>query len=134
MAMLMSSDVVETNAGNWKEQVLESKELVVVEFWHEQCPYCRMLEPVYVELSKKYVGKLKFAKFNVYESPENEKIAATYGIMGTPTLKFFCQGRPVQDVVGMLSRDFLEQAINFAMQKHGECAEKSTALKLPYIS
>jgi len=130
----MVGDVVEASAVNWREQVLESKELVVVEFWHEQCSYCRMLEPVYVELSKKYAGKLKFAKFNVYESAENEKIAATYGIMGTPTLKFFCGGRPVQDVVGMLSRDYLEQAINFAIQKHSECAEKSTVLRLPYIS
>lgn len=130
----MLGDVVDSNAASWKAEVLDSKELVVVEFWHEQCPYCRMLEPVYLELSKKYAGKLKFAKFNVYESPENEKIAATYGIMGTPTLKFFCQGRPIQDVVGMLSRDYLEQAINFAIQKHGDCAEKSTALKLPYIS
>lgn len=53
----MPADVVETNAVNWKEQVLESKELVVVEFWHEQCPYCRMLEPVYVEFAKKYAGE-----------------------------------------------------------------------------
>lgn len=130
----MLGGVVETNAANWEELVVQSNELVVVEFWHEQCPYCRVLEPVYVELAKKYAGKLKFAKFNVYESPENEKIAGMYGIMGTPTLKFFCQGRPVQDVVGMLSRDYLEQAIDFAIQKHSECAEKSTALKLPYIS
>jgi len=83
----MSKDVVKTNAANWKEEVLESKELVVVEFWHPQCPYCRILEPVYVELSKEYVSKLKFAKFNVLENPENQELVAKYGIMSTPTLK-----------------------------------------------
>lgn len=130
----MSEDIVEADVENWREEVLESKELVVVEFWHPQCSYCKMLEPVYAELSKEYAGKLKFAKFNVLESQENQELAARYGIMGTPTLKFFCQGRSVQDVVGALSKDYLKQAIEFAIKKHRECAEKSTFLKLPYIS
>ena len=130
----MSEDIVEANAANWKEEVLESKELVVVEFWHSQCPYCKTLKPVYAELSKEYAGKLKFAKFNVLKSQENQELAAKYGIMSTPTLKFFCQGRPVQDVVGALSEDYLRQAVEFAIKKHRECAEKSTSLKLPYIS
>jgi thioredoxin 1 len=130
----MPADIVETNAANWKENVLESKELVVVEFWHPQCPYCKALKPVYAELSKEYKGKLKFAKLNVLKSQKNQELAAKYGIMGTPTLKFFCQGRPVQDIVGTLSKDYLQQAIEFAIKKHQECAEKSTPLKLPYIS
>jgi thioredoxin 1 len=130
----MPEDIVETNAANWKEEVLESKELVVVEFWHSQCPYCKTLKPVYAELSKEYAGKLKFAKFNVLKSQENQELATKYGIMGTPTLKFFCQGRPVQDIVGALSKDYLRQAVEFAIKKHQECAEKSTPLKLPYIS
>jgi hypothetical protein len=54
--------------------------------------------------------------------------------MGTPTLKFFCGGRPIQDVVGMLSKNYLQQAIEFAIKKHQECAEKSTPLSLSYIS
>ena len=130
----MSKDIVEANAANWKEEVLESKDLVVVEFWHSQCPHCKTLEPVYAELSKEYAGKLKFAKLNVLKSQENQELAAKYGIMSTPTLKFFCQGRPVQDVVGALSEDYLRQGIEFAIKKHRECAEKSTSLKLPYIS
>jgi len=130
----MSEDIVEANAANWKEEILESKELVVVEFWHPQCPHCKTLEPVYAELSKEYAGKLKFAKLNVLKSQENQELAAKYGIMSTPTLKFFCQGRPVQDVVGALSEDYLRQAVEFAIKKHRECAEKSTSLKLPYIS
>ena len=130
----MSKHIVETNAANWKEKVLESKELVVVEFWHPQCPYCKTLEPVYAELSKEYAVKLKFTKFNVLESQENQELAAKYGIMGTPTLKFFCQGRPVQDIVGVLTKDYLRQGIEFAIKKHRECAEKSTPLSLPYVS
>ena len=130
----MSANIVETNTANWKKEVLESKELVVVEFWHPQCPYCKALKPVYAELSKEYAGKLKFAKLNVLKSKKNQELAAKYGIMGTPTLKFFCQGRPIQDIVGALSKDHLQQAIEFAIKKHEKCAEKSTSFKPSYIS
>jgi len=130
----MSEDIVETNAANWKDAVLGSKDLVVVEFWHPECSNCKMLEPIYIELSKEYASKLKFAKFNVLESQENQELAAKYGVMGTPTLKFFCQGRPVQDIVGMLAKGYMRQALEFAIKKHRECAEKSTPLSLPYIA
>ena len=130
----LPSSVVEINFVNWKTEILESEKLVVVEFWHPQCPYCKVLEPLYAELAEEYKEKLKFARFNVMESPENRELAVKYGIMGTPTLKFFCQGRPVQDVVGVLTKDYLQQGIDFAIKKHRECAEKSTPLKLPYIS
>jgi len=130
----MSENTVETDSANWRDEVTESKELVVVEFWHPECPHCKTLEPVYAELSKEYAGQLKFAKLNVMGSKENQDLAARYGIMGTPTLKFFCGGRPVQDIVGVLSKDHLQQAIDFAIKKHRECAERSTPLSLPYIS
>jgi len=130
----MFKGIVEPNAANWKEEVLDSKDLIVVEFWHPQCPYCKMLEPVYVELSKEFVGKLKFVKFDVMKSLESQELDAKYGIMGTSTLKFFCQGKPVQDIVGVLTKDYLRQGMEFAIKKHRECAEKSTPLNLPYIS
>ncbi|UCE43995.1 MAG: thioredoxin [Candidatus Bathyarchaeota archaeon] len=129
----MSQGVVESDGLNWKEEVLESEKLVLVEFWSPQCPHCRIIEPVYSELAEEYAGKLKFAKLNVIESQFNQELAVKYGVMGTPTFKFFCGGRPVQDVVGALSRDYLKQAIEFAVSKHRECAEKSSPLKLPYI-
>jgi thioredoxin 1 len=129
-----SEGIVDTGVADWQGEVLDAGRPVVVMFWHEQCPYCRVLMPVFNELSHEYGGRLKFARFNVLESPENEALAARYGVMGTPTLMFFCQGRPVQDFVGALTRDYVKQGIEFALKKHQECAAKSTPLKLPYIS
>jgi thioredoxin 1 len=131
---MMSEEIVTANVANWQEEVLETENLVVLMFWHQQCPYCRVLEPIFVELSKEYTGKLKFARFNVLESPENEALAGRYRVMGTPTLMFFCQGRPVQDFVGALTKDYVQQGIEFALKKHRECANRSTPLRLPYIS
>jgi len=130
----MNSSIITTDVANWQEEVLNAKKLVVVMFWHPQCAYCRILDPVYKELSHEYSDKLKFAKFNVLENQENEALAAKYGVMGTPTLMFFCQGRPVQDFVGALTKDYVQQGIEFALKKHQECANQSTPLRLPYIS
>lgn len=130
----MFEEIEEVNAMEWKERILASKRLVVVEFWHQQCPHCRAIEPVYDELSLEYGDKLKFTKLNVFESPENQQLAAKHGIMGTPTFLFFCGGRPVNGVVGALAKEDLAQAIEFAIQKHQDCTKKSTPLKLPYIA
>lgn len=132
--MFEQMEITTANTANWQAEVLDAERLVVVMFWHEQCPYCRVLAPVFEELSHEYSGRLKFVRFNVLESSENEALAARYGVMGTPTLMFFCQGRPVQDFVGALTRDYVQQGIEFALKKHQECAAKSTPLKLPYIS
>ena len=131
---MIFSNILETNILNWKKEVLEFPKLVLVNFGDPECPHCRRMEPVVIELAEEYVDKLKFAKFNIMESQENQELASRYGIEGTPTLMFFCQGRPVQDLVGALPIDSLKQAIDFAVQKHTECAEKSTPIKLPYIS
>ncbi|MFH0748431.1 MAG: thioredoxin domain-containing protein [Candidatus Bathyarchaeota archaeon] len=125
---------IEIDVSNWQKEVLESSKLVVVNFWHPGCPYCKMMEAVFLELAQEYAEKVKFVTFNVTESPENQELASKYGILGTPTLKFFCQGRPIQDLVGFLPKDSLQQALDFAVQKHRDCAAKSTPLKLPYIS
>lgn len=122
----MSASIVDVEASNWKEEVLESENLVLVEFWSPQCPHCRMVAPIYTQLSKEYGGRLKFARLNIIDSQQNQELAVRLGVMGTPTFKFFCGGRPVQDIVGALPKDHLKQAIDFAINHHQKCLEKST--------
>jgi thioredoxin 1 len=130
----MFGEIDEIDAMEWKERVLASKRLVVVEFWNQQCPHCRAIEPVYDELALEYGDKLKFTRLNVFGNPENQLLAAKHGIMGTPTFLFFCGGRPVNGVVGALQKKDLAQVIEFTIQKHKDCTKKSTPLKLSYIS
>lgn len=126
-------DVVDVDYLSWDEAVLKSKLLVLVEFWHPACSHCRAIEPVYAELAAAYAGRLVFARLNVTENAENGELARKYGVMGTPTFIFFCGGRPVFDVVGALLREHLEQAVEFALQRHRECSARSTPLTLSYI-
>lgn len=130
----MFGEIEEIDAIEWKKRILTSKRLVVVEFWHQECPHCRAVAPVYDELAREYGDQLRFARVNVLESPENQQLAAKHGIMGTPTFLFFCGGRPVNGVVGALPKEDLAQAIEFTIKKHKDCTKKSTPLKLSYIS
>jgi thioredoxin 1 len=106
---MMFGGIEEIGAMEWKERVLASKRLVVVEFWHQGCPHCRAVAPVYDELALEYGDKLKFARLDVLASSENQQLAAKHGIMGTPTFMFFCGGRPVNGVVGALPKEDLQR-------------------------
>jgi thioredoxin 1 len=121
--------VLDVSADDWEREVLRSDTLVVVDFWHDQCPWCKRLNPIYSEVSEEYRNKVKFAKLNVLESRENQQIAVKYGIMGTPTLVFFCDGRPIETVAGFQPRERLKQLVDDVIDKHRECVEKSTEFK-----
>ena len=121
--------VLEVNAGNWKQEVLESDVLTVVDFWHERCPWCLRLNPIIDEVADGYNGRIKFVKLNVLASPENRDLAIHQGIMGTPTLVFFCEGRSVRTAVGFTAKDRLKNMLDEMLEKHRECVGQSTELK-----
>lgn len=126
------SSVQDVDAGNWRDQVMLSKDLVLVEFWHQTCPWCRLLEPIFAELSDEYRGKVRFAKLNMLESTENKFIAATNGVLSTPTLVFYCEGRPLGSLVGFVGKDSLKQAVEQMLARHRQCIDQSSSL-MDYI-
>jgi len=103
--------------------------LIVVDFWHVQCPWCRVLNPIFEEVAKEYKGKIRFAKLNVLTNSDNREIAVHYGVMGTPTLVFFCDGRPLGALVGFRPKEHLKHVLEDMLQKYRECIEQSTELK-----
>jgi thioredoxin 1 len=123
------SSVIDVNAADWEKEILLSPTLVVVDFWHEQCPWCKKLEPIYGEVSDEYKKKVKFTRINVLASQDNRQIAIKNGIMGTPTIGFFCDGRLIETVAGFQPKERLIQLVNDVIDKHRECIEKSTELK-----
>jgi len=82
---------VELNVSNWEKEVSQSDMLTVVYFWHERCPWCMGLNPIFDEIAREYAGKIRFAKLNILESAANQEIATNLGIMSTPTLAVFLQ-------------------------------------------
>jgi thioredoxin 1 len=123
------SEVLDVSAGDWEKEILKSNTLVLVDFWHERCPWCKRLAPIYSEVAKEYEGKVKFAKLDVLESQDNRELAVKYAIMGTPTLVFFCEGRPIETIAGFQLKERLKQLVDDMVDKHRECIEKSTEFK-----
>jgi thioredoxin 1 len=92
----------------FQKEVLESDQPTIVDFWASWCGPCRMIAPVFEELSSQYSGKVKFAKVNVDENP---KIPANYGVRGIPTLIMFKEGKVVDQVVGAVPKNQLENVV-----------------------
>ncbi len=119
------ANIVDITSGSWKAEVVEADLPVVVNFWGPSCVWCRRLDPLYEEMAEAYEGKLKFAKLNVATGQE---VAMQHGIMGTPTLKFFCRGRPVHEIVGFRPRDQLRGEIQRALETANDCIDQSTPM------
>ena len=118
---------LEVDAKNWEKEILQSNSLVVVKFWHENCASCKKLAPMYVEVSKEYKDKIKFAKLNVLTSKDNREIAVKYGLTSTPTLIFFCDGKPIaikEGREGYETKERLKHLINDMISKCLENKEK----------
>lgn len=79
------------------QEVLQSNEPVLVDFWAEWCGPCRAIAPVLDELSSELEGKVKIVKLNVDENPG---IAAQYGVRSIPTMILFKNGAAADMKVG----------------------------------
>ena len=108
MEKKMSKEKVFTDT-NFKTEVLEAKQPVLVDFWAEWCGPCRMLAPIVERIAQANQGKLIVGKMNV---DENHETPQQYGIQGIPTLLLFKDGNVAQQIVGYQSQENIQNAIN----------------------
>lgn len=97
---------------NFSKEVLESDQLVVVDFWAPWCGPCKMLTPIIEELAKEYEGKVKICKLN---TDENMNIASKYQITSIPCIILFKGGNAVQKIVGFRPKNDIKKVIDDAI-------------------
>jgi thioredoxin 1 len=105
----VSDLVAQADNSNWEKEVLQSSDLVMVDFWAVWCGPCQMVAPIVEELANEYSGKLKVMKLNTDEAPE---VAGKYQIMSIPTILFFKDGQAVEKIVGARPKPQFKQIID----------------------
>ena len=109
--MADSKNIHEATDTNFSTDVAAASGLTMIDFWAEWCGPCRMLGPTIEAVADEYVGKVKVFKMNVDNNPETP---TKFHIRGIPTVIFFKNGEPVDQLVGNQPKDVIIQTI----QKH----------------
>ena len=100
--------LVELKDITWRETIGKKDKPVIVMVYSPSCTHFYHMEPYFEQYSKKFKDKVVFAKINLLENPS---VVGKYGIMGTPTFKFFCDGHPVQELVGAIYPTLLKSIL-----------------------
>jgi thioredoxin 1 len=90
------------------EMIATSDVPVVVEFWAEWCPPCKLIAPVLESIAVAQAHKLRIFKVNV---DEHSELAVRYDVVSIPTLLVFRDGGLIRRMVGARSHSQLVEEI-----------------------
>lgn len=93
---------------NFQQEVLNSQEPVLVDFWAPWCSHCRVLNPILEEFAQEAEG-VRIGKVNIDDEPE---LAKQYGIMSIPTVLYIKDGSVVEKKVAPQDPEELEDMIS----------------------
>lgn len=101
------------NDANFETEVLQSSTPVLVDFWAEWCPPCRVYGPTIDAVASEYAGIAKVGKVDVDANPGLSK---EHAIQSIPTTLLFVDGQPVKRFVGVASKQELKESLESALR------------------
>ncbi len=107
----MAAGVIEVDDKTFESEVLQSDQVVLVDFWAPWCGPCRMIAPVIEQLAAENSGTAKIVKVNTDEAQDT---AHSYGVSSIPTLMVFKNGEAVNRMLGVQPKPRLQEAIDEA--------------------
>lgn len=101
----MSEHVHELTEAALDDELVQSKQPILVDFWAPWCGPCRAMSPAVEAAAEKLAGNAKVFKMNVDDNPA---VPPRFNIRGIPTLILFKDGREANRLVGLSTREQIE--------------------------
>ena len=101
--------IFEVTDATFDQEVLQSEQPVLVDFWAGWCGPCKAIAPIVDDLATAYAGKLKVAKVDV---DKNGATPSRYGIRGIPALLIFKGGKVADQIVGYVPKDTITKSLS----------------------
>lgn len=92
-------------SNNFDEKI--KKDRVLVDFYATWCGPCKMLAPVFEELSEELTD-VNFVKVDIDQSMD---LAQKFRIVSVPTMKIFKNGEEVDTLMGFMPKDVLKSKV-----------------------
>jgi len=99
------SSAKEVTDATFADEVLNSSDTIMVDFWAEWCGPCRAVSPILDAIAAENSDKIKIVKLNVDDNPQ---MAMKYQITSIPAMKVFRGGEVVKTVIGAKPKPALE--------------------------
>jgi thioredoxin 1 len=117
--------LVEVDDITWEKTVEKGTKPVAVMFYSPTCAFCHQMEPYFQSYAEEFKNSVLFVKINILANPW---VPERYGVKSTPTFKFFCSGKPVQEMVGAVYPALLRKMVEEVLVHGKDCAKNSTAI------
>jgi thioredoxin 1 len=123
----MSNAVRELTETTFDEEISTSPLPVVVEFWAEWCPPCKLIAPVLDSIAADFPDDLRVCKVNSDERPD---LSRRFEVMSVPTILVFSHGELRRRMIGARSRSRLLEELSEVITSLSEGPHSPRSLDL----
>ena len=104
---IQESKILKVESDTFEEEVLNTTQTVVIDFYATWCGPCKMYTPIVEEFAQENQD-IKVVKIDI---DENQDIAFEYNVRSIPTTIIIKEGKEVDRAVGMISKEVLSQMV-----------------------
>ncbi len=106
---MAGANTIEITDDNFDQDVLQSDQPVLVDFWAEWCGPCKALAPLIEELASEYDGKVKVGKV---DTDANREVSVRFSVSAIPTVILFHKGEIVEKFIGLRGKKDYQTVLN----------------------
>ncbi|MGD8228847.1 MAG: thioredoxin domain-containing protein [Desulfobacteraceae bacterium] len=107
----------EVNKDNFDQEVVQSQQPVLVDFWGPRCGPCLALMPCVEEMASEHVNVLKVVKV---DASQNRRLCLNLRVMNLPTYLLFKDGKEVDRLAGDVDRKKLKAFVGDFIESQEE--------------